>query len=410
MNAPVLTVEEARRRILERVQRLPPVELPLREALGCVLARDAVTERDIPPFPSSAMDGFAVRADDIGESPTKLPIVGRALIGHPPEADVGSGEAVEIATGAPIPKGADCVIPIEDCQLDGESVVALKAPGAGAHVRPAGQDARAGDVIVPAGRRLTGPALGMLSAAGQGAALVYPRVRVAVVSTGDELVEPGQPVKYGQIGDSNSYTLLGGLHEAGALPELVGIIRDDEAKLTEAFTSALAGADCVISSGGVSAGVRDKVKQVLASFGTIESYRVAMQPGMPQAFGLVQDKPFFGLPGNPVSVFVSFELFIRPALLRMMGRQDIDRRELQAVLAVDITGPPNKTRFVRVAVSRQDGAWRAQPTGPPASNLLGTVVRANGLAVIPPGAPERATIKAGEQVRVQVFGALEERS
>ena len=295
MGVASFTPDEARQRILDRVQPLPPVELPVLECLGCVLAADVTTERPIPPFPSSAMDGYAVRAADIrGASPSSavtLPVVGRILIGHPPERGVGPGEAVYIATGAPIPEGADCVVPVEDTEEvtagGRETVRLMRELEPDTFVRPAGQDAQPGDVVVPAGMRLTGPALGMLSSAGYGTALVHPRVRVAIVSTGDELVAPGEPAGYGQIGDANSYTLYGGVVEAGAVPLHTGIVRDDAEALSKAFTSALAEADVAISSGGVSAGARDVAKQILLGMGTIESYKVAMQPGMPQAFGLV---------------------------------------------------------------------------------------------------------------------------
>lgn len=413
MDVPIYSPDEARDRILEAVRPLAPVELPVAECIGCVLAADVVTDRPIPPFPSSGMDGYAVRADDVAgaapDTPVTLPVVGRILIGHPPDRAVGPGEAVYIATGAPIPEGAECVVPVEDTEEvseGGAEVVRLMASvGPGTHVRPAGQDAQPGDVVVPASMRVTGPAAGMISSAGRGTALVHPRVRVAVISTGDELVAPGQPAGYGQIGDANSYTLIGGILEAGAVPVHMGIVRDDAEALAKAFTSALAEADVAISSGGVSAGARDVVKQILLGMGSIESYKVAMQPGMPQAFGLVDGKPFFGLPGNPVSTFVSFELFIRPALFKMMGRTDVRRREVTARLTEDVSGPPAKTRFLRVEVARDGDGWRAQPTGPTASNLLGTVVRANGLAVVPPG---EATVRAGSAVTVRIVGPVDE--
>lgn len=409
---PTFTPDEARDRILDAVQPLPPVELPILECLGCVLAADVVTDRPLPPFPSSGMDGYAVRAADLSRGggastsePVTLPIVGRILIGHPPERAVGPGEAVYIATGAPMPEGADCVVPVEDTEeitTGGQETVRLmREVAAGTYVRPAGQDHQPGDVVVPAGMQLTGPAIGMISSAGYGTALVHPKVRVAVISTGDELVAPGEKAAYGQIGDANSYTLYGGVVEAGAVPLHTGIVRDDAEALSKAFTSALAEADVAISSGGVSAGARDVVKQILLGMGTIESYKVAMQPGMPQAFGLVDGKPFFGLPGNPVSTFVSFELFIRPALYKMMGRSDFRRPEVTAVLTGDVSGPPDRTRFVRVDLTRDGDEWRAQPTGPGASNLLGTVVRGNALAVVPPG---EATVGAGERVTVRLLG------
>jgi molybdopterin molybdotransferase len=401
--------DEARERILEAVQPLPPVELPVLDCLGCVLAEDVTTPHPIPPFPSSGMDGYALQAADLagGASPSdavSLPIVGRILIGHPPRHGVEAGQAVYIATGAPIPPGADCVVPVEDTEevtVDGQETVRLmRQVDRGAYIRPAGQDAQPGDVVVPKGMRLTGPALGMLSSAGRGTALVYPKVRVGIVSTGDELVAPGEPAGYGQIGDANSYTLYGGVVEAGGIPIHLGIVHDDGEALSKAFSQALTEGDVAVSSGGVSAGARDVVKQILLGMGNIESYKVAMQPGMPQAFGLVDGKPFFGLPGNPVSTFVSFELFIRPALLKMMGRSDVRRPEVTATLTEAVTGPAEKWRFVRVELTRTEDGWRARATGPGASNLLGTVVRANALAVIPPGA---ATVEAGEPVTVRIL-------
>jgi molybdopterin molybdotransferase len=398
------SVEEAQGRILDAIKPLPPVQLPLQEAWGCVLAEDVVAGYDIPTFASSAMDGYAVRAEDIkGASrtnPVALRKVGEAPIGHPPKDPVGPGETVWIATGAPVPEGSDCIAPIEEVEEDGETIRILKEFGQGSFVRPIGQDLRRGDVVVGAGRRLLGPELGVLSSAGYPRALVHPRVRVAVLSTGDELVEPGAEAGYGQIADTNSYTIWGNLAEAGAVPIRLGIVADDEDKLRKAIMEGLAEADVLITSGGVSVGQRDVVKRILEGLGTIERYKVAMQPGAPQAFGLVEGKPFFGLPGNPVSVFVSFELFIRPALLKMMGQRSLGRPEITAVLEEDVGGPPEKTRYSRVHVSGGPGTWRARPTGGPASHLLATVSRANGLAVIPAGT---AVAKAGDEVTVSLF-------
>lgn len=403
----LFTVAETQARILEAVTPLAPVELPLLEAWGCILARDVVATYDIPTFPSSSMDGYAVRAADIAgageDAPVTLKKVGDAPIGHPPAQEVGAGETMWIATGAPLPAGADTIAPMEDCIEDpgGASVQVLKAFEQASFVRPVGQDLHAGDVVVAAGRRLAGAELGVLSSAGVPAVLVYPRVRVAVLSTGDELIEPGVTAAYGQISDSNSYTLCGNLAEAGAFPIRLGIVEDDEDKLRAAIMAGLEEADVFITSGGVSVGQRDVVKRILEGLGSIERYKVAMQPGAPQAFGLVEGKPFFGLPGNPVSVFVSFELFIRPALLKMMGQTTLTRPELTAVLEEDIAGPVEKNRYSRVLVTRApDGRWQARPTGAAASHLLATVSRANGLALIPAGT---AVARAGDEVTVILF-------
>jgi molybdopterin molybdotransferase len=402
-------VEEVRASILDRVHPLTPIELPLQEAWGCVLARTVTAELDLPPFSSSAMDGFAVRAADVAgaaaDRPITLRVVGRAVVGRRPEAVVGTGEAVRIATGAPIPAGADAVVPVEQCQPEGDVVHVLAPVAAGTHIRPAGQDARAGSVLVPAGRRLGAPELGLLASSGHASVLVHPRPRVVVLATGNELVEPGRPAPFGMVRDANSYTLLGGLREVGAVPYLAGIVRDDVDALREEILGWAGRADCFISSGGVSVGEADVVKQAFFRRGEIDFYRVAMQPGMPQAFGTVDGVPYFGLPGNPVSVFVSFEVFIRPALLRMMGRKELFRPEVNAVLETDITGPKEKTQFARVRVWRDRGQWRAASTGPAASNLLSTVSKANGLAIIPPGVE---TARAGTKVRVMLFRALED--
>jgi molybdopterin molybdotransferase len=407
--APMRSVDEVRAEIVERVPVLAPIELPLQEAYGCVLAEDVPADTDIPGFASSAMDGFAVRAADVAaaseEAPVTLTISGRVPVGRQPEATVGGGEAVGIATGAPIPAGADAIVPIEDCRVGGATAAVLRPTEEGRHVRPAGQDVKAGEVLVTEGRRIGPPELGLLAASGRASFLVHPRARVVVFSTGDELVEPGKPLSYGQVRDANAFTLYGGLRDAGAVPYLAGIVRDDPDELKEAVLGVATRADCFISSGGVSVGERDVVKLAFFMRGDVGFYRVAMQPGMPQAFGFVEDIPYFGLPGNPVSVFVSFELFIRPAILKMMGRRDVLRPEVVAVLEADVARRPDRMQFARVRVSRREGRWRATSTGGAASNLLSTVSRANGLAVIPPG---DGAMAGGSEVKVMLFRALED--
>jgi molybdopterin molybdotransferase len=405
----LVPVEEARERILAQVAPLQPLELPLQEAEGCVLAADLVAETDIPDFASSAMDGFAVRSGDVAGasegSPVELRIVGRALIGRRPEATVGGGEAVRIATGAPIPAGADAVVPIEDCEVVGDRVRVLRAVPEGKHIRPSGEDVRAGEVLLQAGRRLGAPELGLLATAGFSHPPVHPRPRVVVLSTGDELVPPTQKPEFGQVRDSNAYLLYGALREVGAVPVMAGIVPDDVEQLKEAVFSHLLQADAFISTGGVSVGERDVVKAAFFKRGDVSFYRVAMQPGMPQGFGHVEGKPFFGLPGNPVSVFVSFEVFIRPALRKMMGRRQLYRPEITARLEEDVTGPRDKTQFARVRVRRTPEGWVAAPTGGRGSNLIATVSRANGLAIVPPGVE---TAPAGSEVRVMIFRPTED--
>jgi molybdopterin molybdotransferase len=405
----LIPLDEARDRVLSRIEALPPLELPLTDAYGCVAAADIVSTVDLPQFASSAMDGFAVRASDVvgatSANPTELKVVGHAMIGQRPEATVGMGEAVAIATGAPIPAGADAVVPRENAD-DGDDLVRIfEAAAEGRHVRPRGEDVREGDLLVPAGKRLSAGELGLLANAGVPHPLVHPRPRVIVLSTGDELIPPTESPHFGQVRDSNAYTLFGSLREAGAIPVLAGIVRDDPDSLKETVFSFEIQADAFVSSGGVSVGERDVVKAAFFKRGDIDFYKVALQPGMPQGFGFVEGKPFFGLPGNPVSVFVSFEMFVRPAILKMMGRTSLDRPEITATLTREIGGPKDKSVFARVEVSRGADGWTAAPTGGRGSNLMATVARANGLALLPPGV-DRA--RPGERVRVRLFRSSED--
>jgi molybdopterin molybdotransferase len=405
----LVPLEAAREKVLSQIHPLPPLELPLTDAFGCVAAADISSAIDLPEFASSAMDGYAVRAADVAgarpDAPVELKVVGRAMIGQRPDATVGMGEAVKIATGAPIPAGADAVIPIENAEGDDDLVRLFERVPVGRHVRPRGEDVRIGDVLVPAGKRLGAPEIGLLANAGVPHPLVHPRPRVIVFSTGDELIAPTETPSFGQIRDANAYTLFGSLREAGAIPVLAGIVRDDPEKLKEAVLSYEIQADAFVSSGGVSVGERDVVKAAFFRHGDVVFSKVAMQPGMPQGFGFVEGKPFFGLPGNPVSVFVSFEMFVRPAILKMMGRAQLERPEVSAVLTGEVSGPTDKTVFARVEISRGADGWRAAPTGGRGSNLISTVARANGLAVLPPGVGSMA---AGDRVSVLLFRAHED--
>ena len=328
----LVSVEEARARVLDAIVALPPLQLPLADAYGCVAAEDLVSAVDLPEFASSGMDGFAVRAADVlgasPERPAHLKVVGRARIGIRPDATVSIGEAVQIATGAPIPAGADTIVPIENAEEDSGLVRIFEAALAGRHIRPRAEDVRIGDVLVHAGKRLGAPELGLLGNAGVPHPLVHPRPRVVVISTGDELIPPTEDPTFGQVRDANAYTIYGALREAGAMPVMAGIVHDDPESLKEMVLSHELQADAFVSSGGVSVGERDVVKAAFFRRGDVDFYRVAMQPGMPQGFGQVEGKPFFGLPGNPVSVFVSFELFVRPAILKMMGRTALGRPEI----------------------------------------------------------------------------------
>jgi molybdopterin molybdotransferase len=405
----LVSVEDARTRVLDAIRPLAPLELPLTDAYGCVTAREVVAAHDLPQFASSAMDGYAVRSADAARasasSPVGLKVVGRSRIGHRPDATVGGGEAVKIATGAPIPAGADAIVPVENTEPAGDLVWLFEPASSGQHIRPAGEDVTEGTVLVRAGRRLGAPELGLLAAAGHPAPAVRPRPRVVVLSTGDELVPPTETPTFGRVRDANAYTIFGALRESGSIPVMAGIVGDDVDQLRETLVDSLAQADAFISSGGVSVGERDVVKAAFFRRGDVEFYRVAMQPGMPQGFGNVEGKPYFGLPGNPVSVFVSFEVFVRPALMKMMGRSQLWRPEVSATLTADVRGPKGQLQYARVVVRRGADGWEASPTGPRGSNLLATVARANGLAMVPAGVDKA---DAGSEVRVMLFRAAED--
>jgi molybdopterin molybdotransferase len=405
----LVSVEEARERILSSVDLLPPAELPLRESHGCVLAEDVAAARSIPAFESSAMDGFAVRAvetaDATPDRPIPFAVEGEVAMGQPPRVAVSAGGAVRIPTGGVVPPGADCIVPIEHCVVEGDRVLVLRASEPGRYVRPTGEDARRGDVLVPAGRRLLAPDLGFLAAAGLGRVRVHPRPHVAIFSTGDELVDAGITASEGQVPDANSVTLSAAVRETGAHPLPPTILPDDPNRLRDAVKSVIGVADVIVASGGVSVGDRDPVRAAFNDSGQVDFYGVAMQPGMPQAFGVVNETPFFGLPGNPVSVFVSFEVFVRPALLKMMGRRSLFRPEVTARLETDLAGPREKALFARVLVRTGADGWIASTVGSNRSNLLGTASRANGLAIIPAGM-ER--LRIGDRCSVMLFRDLED--
>lgn len=400
----LVPLDRYRRELLSRIAPLEPIELGLLEAHGCVLAEDVTAPGDVPPFASSAMDGFALRADD-GLAPRR--VVGAVAAGAVAERALGPGEALRIMTGAPIPGGADAVVAFEVADLDGDLVRPRKAPVVGANARPAGQDVRGGDVVLHAGQRLGPAEVGLLAAVGRGQALVHPTPRVVVISTGDELLAPGQPDRPGAIRDSNSFALTALARDAGGRATRAPIVPDDPEALRDAFEGALGHADVLVTSGGVSAGDFDHVKGVLAQLGDVRFSKVGMQPGMPQAFGFLYAEgsvavPCFGLPGNPVSCYVSFEVFVRPALRRMQGRADLNRPRVRALVDEPMQSPRHKVSFLRVRLERDqpDGRWRARLTGAQGSGLLTSVVAADGLAEVP---PERTELAVGDEVVVHLL-------
>jgi molybdopterin molybdotransferase len=385
----VIPLADVQREILGAVAPLAPVTVPVRDALGLVTTRDVIAGEAVPPFANTAMDGYAVRAADTAgagpEAPVRLTVAGELPAGRAPTRPVGKGEAIRIMTGAPMPDGADSVVMVEYTERDGDAVQVLRAARPGDHVRAAGGDLAAGDLVFPAGTAL-GPAhLGVLTSSSFEDVEVVPRARVGVLSTGDELVERG-PLRPGQIRDSNRPMLLGQVVDAGADAADLGLAPDDESIITRTLEDALASCDAVLTSGGVSVGDFDYVKSALGRLGRMQSWQVAIKPAKPLAFGVIDRTPVFGLPGNPVSSLVSFELFARPALLLMMGHAACFRPEVTATAERAMPRKPDgKLHLDRVRVRAEGDSWLAARTGEQASNVLSATAAANGLTLLPDG-------------------------
>jgi molybdenum cofactor synthesis domain-containing protein len=368
------------------------------------VAERAVAVTDLPPFDSSAMDGFAVRAADTVEAPARLRVVGTLPAGLDPAGlFVGEREAVRIMTGAPIPEGADAVVMVELTSMEGDDVVVVsESVPVGNHVRAAGEDLSPGQEVFPAFTVLGPGHLGVLASLGYRKVPVFSRARVGVLSTGDELVDDGAPLKPGQIRDSNRHTLLGLLREAGCEAVDLGMVGDDETSVRKAIEEGLASADALITTGGVSMGDFDEVKKVLTDLaGDLAWMQVAIKPAKPLAFGMVGDKPVFGLPGNPASSMVSFELFARPALRQMMGHPRPHRERVRAVADDGLPRRPDgKLHLVRVAAAfGDDGRLHVRSSGGQGSNLLRSMALANALALVPDG----EGVAAGGEVEVVVL-------
>jgi molybdopterin molybdotransferase len=400
---------EAQRTVLEAMPALPAIRVPLAEARGLVLAADIEAPHDVPPFDNSGMDGFALRSSDTVGAPTLLEVVGEVAAGSLPIVDVGPGTAVRIMTGAPIPAGADTVAEVEITEAPSpEAVVIREAVEAGRSIRPAGGDLRAGETVLVSGLRLGAHDLGVLATVGVVDVPVRRRPRVAVLSTGDEVLPPdADRVPAGAIRDANRPMLVAMLDDVGVETLDAGIVPDDAGALRAAFASAAEAADVVVSSGGVSMGERDLVKRILGDLGKVETWRVAMQPAKPFAFGRIGDVPVFGLPGNPVSVTVAFEQFVRPGLLRMMGASRLFRSRVAAVLAEGVSTNPDKVVFLRVAVRRRGDLLEASPSGVQESNVLSALARADAFAVIPVGTGD---LPAGSTVELELFRSPEGRT
>jgi molybdopterin molybdotransferase len=395
----VISVEQHLERILATVKVIPPFDLGVLDAQGCVLAVDVQARGSLPGFTNSAMDGYAVHAADVAtaspDSPVVLPVVNDIAAGNTKALSLATGQTMRIMTGAPMPHGADAVVPVEATDGGAVKVEIRESRGVGAHVREVGEDVEAGNVVLRRGTLLGPGQIALLAAAGISRVRVVPRPRVVVVSTGDELVEVGRTPGFGQIVDSNSVMLTAAVTAVGATPFRVGGVPDDARTLLDTLEGQLVRADVIITTGGVSMGAFDTVKEVLSRVGTVQFDKVAMRPGMPQGFGVLgEDKvPVFTLPGNPVSALVSFPVFAAPALRAMAGRPapSYPPGSVPAVAAEPFRSVPGKMEFVRVVLDDD----RARLAGGQGSHMLGALAAADALAVIPADVSE---VAAGDEL------------
>ncbi len=403
----MLTVEDARERILSRVGPLGIERVEIMAALGRVLAEPIVARATIPPWPNSSMDGYALRAQDTNPEPVELAVVGRIIAGALPSRALGAGESMRIFTGAPLPQGADAVVPQEDVAASGDRVTVRGRIAPGAYVRPAGEDVRAGDVVVKPGGGIGAAEVGLLATLGYAQVRVYRRPRVAILSTGNELADLGSQPGPAQIPNTNTYSLMAQVIEAGGEPVNVGVAPDQLEAITERVRWGLAASDVLVTSAGVSVGELDLVREALERGGAeLHLWQVSMRPGKPITFGTRGDRPVFGLPGNPVSAMVTFELFVRPALRRMAGAETIDRPRLRARALEPIANPGSRRGYLRVTLTAGADGYGARLTGEQGSAILRSMVLADGLAIVAPD----TTIAAGEPVEVIVLRSLEPRS
>lgn len=395
----MISFEDARRRILEKVAPVGVERVLLVEAAGRVMAEDFVAPWDMPRWDNSAMDGFAVRSADCSPGVT-LKVTDYIPAGASSDDAVTEGCAARIMTGAPIPPGADAVVPFEETEEADGTVKLLQKVKAKDHVRFTGEDVSAGEPVVMKGTLIGPPQVSLLASFAGIMVPVYRKVRVAIVSTGDELVEVGTEPKASQIVNSNTLALAAAVKLCGGEPMILGIARDNKESHLALLSEGLK-ADVLITSAGVSAGDRDLVRETLAELGVVEEFwKIGIKPGGPTAFGLKDNVPVFSLPGNPVSTMITFEEFARPALLRMMGHGKVFRRSVRGVLQYDLTKKPGKVNFHRVHVELLDGRYLAMTSGDQNTGILKTMLNSNALAILP---AERTEFKAGEEVDLHLL-------
>jgi molybdopterin molybdotransferase len=405
----LLSVAEALAIVLDRVRPLEAEVVPLLDALGRVLATPVVAADSLPPFANSSMDGYALRAADLAtagpNTPVSLRVVADVAAGAPSAVPVGPGEAARIMTGAPLPDGADAVVPVEDTDEPWrdparplpERVAVRRAVGAGDYVRYPGEDIRAGQTVLEAGHVVRPQEIGVLAALGVGRVSVVRRPRVGVLATGDELIAVDEPLAPGKIRNSNGYAQVAQVRALGGEPLLLGVARDVEDDVRARLDAGVgAGADLLVSSAGVSVGAYDVVKAVLDAAGGVAFWRVRMRPGKPLAFGAYRGVPFLGLPGNPVSAMVSFERFARPAILKMAGQRHLERPSVMATVLEELHSDGRES-YLRAVVSRDEEGYVATTTGSQGSHVMTSLVQANALLIVPEGltlVPAGSTLQA----------------
>ncbi len=408
---PMLEVEEARARVLERLMPLPAETVPIIEALGRVTAQDVVADYDIPPHANTAMDGYAVRAADTAaasaENPVRLRVIGELAAGYVADREVTPGTAIRIMTGAPIPPGADAVIQFERVKRNGEYIEITAPVPVGKEIRHAGEDVKSGETVIPRGTVLRPQEIGMLAALGKPEVSVTRRPRVGILATGDELVDIEEPLAPGKIRNANTYSNAAQVRKYGGIPVILGIARDQEKDIAEKLRAGVSqSVDLILVSGGVSVGDFDVVKKVLAAEGRIDFWRVRMKPGKPFAFGYLEfdgrEVPVIGTPGNPVSTMVSFEMFARPAILTLLGARELEPITITAVFADAVPKKDNRRHHLRVRLEEKDGEFIARLTGDQGSGILKSMVDADGLAIIP---AEWDHVEPGVRVRVILLGS-----
>jgi len=400
----MIPVDEALDKILSHVLPLGFEKVSLLDALGRVIGEDIYAKRNIPPLDNSAMDGYALKSEDVRKAsqnhPVRLVVIEDLPAGFISTKTIEKGKAIRIMTGAPIPKGADTVIPVEVTKKEDGFVLIFNAAGPGENIRESGEDVKQGDRVISRGDLVRPAEVGMLASVGRSFVSVYQRPLVAILCTGDELVDVDGDLNEVKIISSNSYTIGAQVKDCGAIPLQLGIAKDRKEEIEEKLRQGIR-ADVLISSAGVSVGDYDFVKDVMKHLGTeMVFWKVAMRPGQPLAFGTMGGKPVFGLPGNPVSSMISFEQFVRPALLKMMGCRHIFRPLVEAVLREEIKKMAGKRYFIRGSISFENNQYVVTTTGEQGSGMLRSMVRANGLIVIP---EDQEIVRAGEKVRVQLL-------